>query len=92
VGIDGVGVVTVGHRLCVVAVLVTVHEVTGGATAGLAEEGEVGGPGHVRGGHERTDETDDEEHRVVVVLGRVDDLVLREEAREERHTAQRERC
>ena len=58
------------------------------ATTGFAEEGEIRGPGHVRSRHRGTDDRDDVEDCVAVVLGRVDDLVLAEEAAEERHTAQ----
>ena len=84
-----VGVVRVVRRRGVMSV-VAVHEVRSGATR-LTEEREVGGPGHVRGGHEGADQPDDHEHGVVEVTGGVDDLVLGEEAAERtaRRTARR---
>ncbi len=87
VGVVAVGISGVG----IIVVMLDTHEVGSSAARGT-EEGEVGRPCHVGGGHESADDADDVEDRVVGVLGRIDDLVFREEPAEERDAAQRSRA
>ena len=66
----------------------------GGLAPGLAEERQVDAAGHVRRGHDRADEADDEHDRVAVVAADVpagagQDLVLRPEAGEREDAGQR---
>ena len=85
----GMGVVTVVVGVVIsVRVAVLIVMLPGRRPSGGAEERQVGGAGHVRGRHRGPDQSDVIEERVPVVVGVVDDLVLREEAREERDTAQ----
>ena len=59
-------------------------------TSWRAKECEVGRPCHVRGGHERADESDNHERVVTVVTNIVDDFVLGEETRKWEYATQRQ--
>ena len=82
----GMGIVVIGVRVAVLVVVLPSRR-----PPWLAEEGQVGGAGHVGGRHRSADQSDVIEERVPVVVGVIDDLILREEPREERDTAERRR-
>src|SRR5210317_1583108 len=76
-----------GSAMCIIMTLVVMFSRCGATS--LTEEREVGHSRHVRRGHEGADQRNVVEELVAVMAGVIDDLVLREEPRKERETAQR---
>ena len=80
-------VVGMSSAMCVVMAVIVMLPCC--STTRLAEERELGRSRHVRRGHEGANQREVVEELVAVMAGVIDDLVLREEPRKERDTAQR---